>query len=82
MQRFAPRIALLLLSMLQLSLPVVAQNTTHAPQESRVAKASADQVWAKLAAGNNRFISGKTRAHDYVSQRHASPKVSNRESLC
>jgi carbonic anhydrase len=60
--------------MLQLSLLVVAQNTTHAPQESRVAKTSADQVWARLAAGNNRFIHGKTRAHDYVSQRHAVAK--------
>jgi carbonic anhydrase len=52
----------------------MAQNATHAPQESRVTKTFADQVWAKLAAGNQRFISGKTLPHNYVSQRHAVAK--------
>jgi len=74
MQRFAPRFVLLLLYTFQCCLLLVAQNPAHAPAESGAAKAAADQIWAKLAAGNKRFASGKTLPHSYVSQRHAVAK--------
>ena len=32
---------------------------------------SADQIWNDLAAGNQRFVSGKTAPHDLVAQRKA-----------
>ncbi len=68
MRRLAPRFVLLLLCTFQCSLLLVAQNTTHS------AKNSADQIWAKLAEGNKRFINNKTLPHNYVSQRHAVAK--------
>ena len=74
MRRLAPRFVLLLLCTFQCSLLLVAQNTTHAPEASRPAKNSADQIWAKLAEGNKRFINNKTLSHNYVSQRHAVAK--------
>jgi len=39
-----------------------------AQDSSRV---SADQIWSDLSAGNHRFVSGKTVAHDFLSQRKA-----------
>jgi carbonic anhydrase len=71
MRKFAPRFVLLLLYTFQCPLLVVAQNTTHAHEESRPAKTSADQIWASLAAGNKRFVSGKAHPHNYVEQRQA-----------
>jgi carbonic anhydrase len=35
---------------------------------------SADQVWNDLAAGNQRFVTGKTAAHDFPGQRKALTK--------
>lgn len=32
---------------------------------------SADQIWSDLAAGNHRFVLGKTAAHDFPAQRKA-----------
>jgi carbonic anhydrase len=37
--------------------------------------ASADQVWADLAAGNKRFVLGKTASHDIQAQRKALAKT-------
>ena len=74
MRRLAPRFVLLLLFTFQCSLLLVARNPAPAPEASRPAKTSADQIWAKLAAGNKRFINGKTLSHNYVSQRHAVAK--------
>jgi carbonic anhydrase len=39
-----------------------------AQQSSRVA---ADQIWNVLAAGNHRFVIGKTAPHDFLAQRQA-----------
>jgi carbonic anhydrase len=37
--------------------------------------ASADQIWADLEAGNQRFVSGSSSQHDYVAQRQALAKT-------
>jgi carbonic anhydrase len=37
--------------------------------------ASSDQVWNDLAAGNQRFVTGKTAPHDFPSQRKALTKT-------
>jgi carbonic anhydrase len=70
MKVFTPTAVCLLLFTFQFPNPVMAQNGSHAGVE----KVQADRVWAKLAAGNKRFISGKTVSHNYVSQRHAVAK--------
>jgi carbonic anhydrase len=36
---------------------------------------STDQIWNDLAAGNQRFVSGKTEPHDFPSQRRALTKT-------
>jgi len=36
---------------------------------------SADQTWSDLAAGNHRFVLGKTAAHDFPAQRKALTKT-------
>jgi carbonic anhydrase len=36
---------------------------------------SADQTWSDLAAGNHRFVLGKTAAHDFPAQRKALTKA-------
>ena len=36
---------------------------------------SSDQVWNDLAAGNRRFVTGKTAPHDFPSQRKALTKT-------
>ena len=36
---------------------------------------SADQIWNNLAAGNQRFVTGKTAPHDFPSQRKALTKA-------
>jgi carbonic anhydrase len=36
---------------------------------------SADQIWNDLAAGNQRFVTGKTAPHDFPSQRKALAKT-------
>lgn len=38
---------------------------------------SADQTWGDLAAGNHRFVLGKTAAHDFRKQRKALTKAQN-----
>lgn len=38
-------------------------------------KVSADQIWNDLAAGNHRFVAGKTAPHDLVAQRKALTKT-------
>jgi uracil DNA glycosylase len=35
---------------------------------------SADQTWNELAAGNHRFVLGKTVPHDFLAQRRALTK--------
>jgi carbonic anhydrase len=37
--------------------------------------ASADQLWADLEAGNQRFVGGQSSQHDYVAQRQALAKT-------
>jgi carbonic anhydrase len=37
--------------------------------------ASADQIWADLEAGNQRFVGGQSSQHDYVAQRQALAKT-------
>lgn len=39
---------------------------------------SADQIWTDLAAGNHRFVLGKTAAHDFPAQRKALTKAKKR----
>jgi carbonic anhydrase len=74
------RVLVLLLCAISCSVTLVAQDGTHA-NDSKAAKTSADQIWANLAQGNERFVNGKMLSHNYVSQRHAlvgnqQPKVS------
>ena len=38
-------------------------------------KTSSDQIWNDLAAGNHRFVLGKTAAHDFPAQRKALTKA-------
>jgi carbonic anhydrase len=37
--------------------------------------ANADQIWADLEAGNQRFVGGQSSQHDYVAQRQALAKT-------
>ena len=48
------------------SISALAQHTTTV---------SADQIWNDLAAGNQRFVTGKTAPHDFPSQRKALTKT-------
>jgi carbonic anhydrase len=48
-----------------LSITATAQHAPSAPA------ASADIIWADLAAGNQRYVAGKTSSHDFPAQRKA-----------
>jgi carbonic anhydrase len=45
--------------------------TTHASGNSENKLAPAEEVWAKLMEGNQRFVAGKLMAHDVVARRSA-----------
>jgi carbonic anhydrase len=45
--------------------------TTHASGNEEDKMAAPEEVWAKLVAGNERFVSGKTMARDVVARRNA-----------
>jgi hypothetical protein len=64
MKVFTPIAVFLLLCTFRCFAPLTAQTDTHAGVE----KVQADRVWAKLAAGNERFVAGKEHRHDYLSQ--------------
>src|SRR3954470_673561 len=40
-------------------------------QDSRGGSAGSGQIWNDLAAGNRRFVTGKTATHDFLTQRKA-----------
>ncbi len=73
MKWFRPILFFLLLQTLQSSIPVTAQTGAHAEKEQSH-KTSAEQIWANLANGNQRFVSGKAHAHDYAEQRQSLAK--------
>ncbi len=52
--------------LIQCAIFTVAQNSTTI---------SPDQIWNDLAAGNHRFVLGKTAAHDFPAQRAALTKI-------
>ncbi len=65
-----PILLFLLLHALPFPSPVMAQAGAHAGDEKApVQKRSAEQIWAKLEAGNKRFVSGKAHPHNYAEQR-------------
>jgi carbonic anhydrase len=71
MNGFTSTLILLLLYTCQF-VPAMAQTSAHATTEKNQAKkASTEQIWANLAAGNRRFVSGKVHQHNYVVQRQA-----------
>ncbi len=50
--------------------PALAQSGHHGDQHKTAVKAeSSDQIWAELAAGNQRFVAGKTRVRSDISRR-------------
>jgi carbonic anhydrase len=70
MKWLRPILIVLLLHALQFPSPVAAQTGAHAGVEKeKVHKASAEQIWAKLVSGNQRFVSDKAHPHNYVEQR-------------
>lgn len=72
MKWFRPIVFFLLSHALQFPISVAAQAEAHAGAEKeQVHKASAEQIWAKLVSGNQRFISGKANPHNYVEQRRS-----------
>jgi carbonic anhydrase len=73
MKWFRPILLFLLLHSLQFSIPVTAQAGAHA-EKKQSSKSSAEQVWANLARGNNRFVTGKSHPHNYVKQRQSLAK--------
>ena len=75
MNSFRPILLFLLLHALQLFSPVMAQTASHAgAAKEQVHKTSAEQIWAKLANGNKRFVSGKPHPQNYVEQRRVLAK--------
>lgn len=52
---------------------LIACSLAAAAQQSPAA--SADQIWADLAAGNQRFVQGKTASQDFPAQRKALTKT-------
>lgn len=72
MKWFRPILFFLLLHAIQFSSPVIAQTGAHAGAEKeQVPKSSAEQIWANLLKGNQRFVTGKAHPHDYVKQRQS-----------
>ena len=70
MSRLRPIALLLLLHASAFSASIMAQSGEHASaQREQVHNTSAEQVWATLAQGNKRFVSGHGTAHNYAAQR-------------
>jgi carbonic anhydrase len=62
----APRASICFAILITYAVSVVAQESPTV---------SADRVWADLAAGNQRFVLGKTASHDFPAQRKALVKT-------
>lgn len=71
MNGLRPILFILLLHALPFSSHGVAQIGAHAAETVHVQKTSAEQIWAKLVSGNQRFMSGKAHSHNYVEQRRS-----------
>lgn len=54
------------------TLSALAQHSSVASQSSSV---SSDQIWSDLAAGNQRFVQGKTARHDFPAERKSLTKT-------
>jgi len=62
----------LILAVVFLSAASLCFTQTHPAHTSSV---DADQIWADLEAGNQRFVGGQSSQHDYVAQRQALAKT-------
>jgi len=62
----------LILAVVFLSAASLCFTQTHPADTSSV---DADQIWADLEAGNQRFVGGQSSQHDYVAQRQALAKT-------
>jgi len=62
----------LILAVVFLSAASLCFTQTHPAHTSAV---NADQIWADLEAGNQRFVGGQSSQHDYVAQRQALAKT-------
>ena len=62
----------LILAVIFLSAASLCFTQTHPAHTSSV---DADQIWADLEAGNQRFVGGQSSQHDYVAQRQALAKT-------
>ena len=62
----------LILTVVFLTATTLCFTQTHPAHPSA---ASADQIWADLEAGNQRFVGGQSSQHDYVAQRRALAKT-------
>ena len=62
----------LILTVVFLTATTLCFTQTHPAHPSA---ASADQIWADLEAGNQRFVGGQSSQHDYVAQRQALAKT-------
>ena len=70
MSRLRPIALLLLLHASAFSASIMAQSGEHASaQHEQAHNTSAEQVWATLARGNKRFVSGHGNAHNYAAKR-------------
>lgn len=70
MSRFRSIAFVLLLHALAFSSLAMAETGAHAgAQKHEAHKGSAEQIWANLARGNKRYISGQSRPHNYAAKR-------------